>query len=590
MNIYGSFAERIRRVAGPIARAGARGAEIDTGRVVAEPPRDGGHGDVATNAALVLARQAGLAPRELAGRIAAALDAAADIAAVEVAGPGFVNIRLADAFWHDRLREILGRGPRALVPDLAAGGSANVEYVSANPTGPLHVGHARGAVVGDVLATLLETVGYRVTREYYINDAGAQVDRLAWSAYLRYLEALGGTVPEGAFEGLYPGDYLTAVGEALAREHGEALSVAVGATEPGASPLPEPLLPVRRAAVDAMMALIRDDLASLGVRQDVFSSERETMASGAVERCLAALERAGHVYTGVLDAPRGHRPEDWEPVPQTLFRSSAFGDDVDRPLRKSDGAWTYFAPDIAYHAEKVARRFDVLVDVFGADHAGYVKRLKASVAALSAGRVAFDIVVIQLVNLTRGGRPLRMSKRAGRFATVREVVDAVGRDAVRFMMVSRKADMPLDFDLARATEQSRDNPVFYVQYAHARIRSVMRQAAAEGIDLAGLAQADPGPLRDPGELGLIKILARWPAVVETAARTREAHRLTAYLVELASEFHAHWNRGKEDGALRFLAGAETARTRARLALIDAVRQVIAAGLGIVGVEPAEEMR
>ncbi|MDA1072839.1 MAG: arginine--tRNA ligase, partial [Proteobacteria bacterium] len=454
----------------------------------------------------------------------------------------------------------------------------------------LHVGHARGAVVGDALASLLAAVGYDVTREYYVNDAGAQVDTLAWSAYLRYLQAIGDTVDEGDFEGFYPGDYLVPVGQALARDHGTALRDAVGGAARGTSPLPEPLVAVRTFTIEAMMDMVRDDLARLGVRQDVFSSERGMVESGAIERCLETLEAGGHVYTGVLEPPKGMKLDDWEPVPQTLFRSTAFGDDLDRPLKKSDGSWTYFAPDIAYHNEKVARGFDLLIDVFGADHAGYVKRLKASVAALSGGRVEFDILLTQLVNLYENGEPFRMSKRAGRFITVRDVVDAVGKDVMRFIMLTRKSDVMLDFDLVKVTEQSKDNPVFYVQYAHARICSVLRNAAESGVDVSGLACADMGSLTDESELGLIRSMARWPRVVESAAEAHEPHRIATYLHELASDFHGHWNRGKEDPSLRFIVDDNAQATRARLALIDGVRQVIAAGLAIFGVEPAEEMR
>ena len=590
MNVFSYFTEQVQLAVKAMQDAGELPAGLDLSRIVAEPPRDASHGDVATNAAMVIAKPAGAKPRDLAEAVAARLAGNRYVEGTEVAGPGFVNIRLSDDFWRDRLRELLKSGPAALIDDIGKGRRANVEYVSANPTGPLHVGHARGAVVGDALASLLAAVGYDVTREYYINDAGAQVDTLAWSAYLRYLQAIGETVDEADFEGFYPGDYLIPVGEALAARHGKALKDAVGAVARGTTPLPEPLVAVRGFVIDAMMDMVRDDLGRLGVHQDVFSSERAMVESGAIERCLKALEAGGHVYTGVLEPPKGKKPEEWEPVPQTLFRSTAFGDDLDRPLKKSDGSWTYFAPDIAYHNEKVSRGFDVLINVFGADHAGYVKRLKASVAALSGGKVEFDILLTQLVNLYENGEPFRMSKRAGRFITVRDVVDAVGKDVMRFIMLTRKSDVTLDFDLVKVKEQSKDNPVFYVQYAHARICSVMRNAAENGIDVSGLACADLASLTDAGEIALIKAMARWPRVVESAAEAHEPHRIATYLHELASDFHGHWNRGKDDSSLRFIVDDDAAATRARLALIDGVRQVIAAGLAIFGVDPVEEMR
>ena len=590
MNVYREFASRARKTVEDLQIEGALppGGPLD--RIRAEPPRDPSHGDVAVNAALVMAKSARLAPGRLARLVAEGLERDSDVAGVEVAGPGFVNVRLSDAFWRGRLADLLRHGPMSRLSDLAGGATANVEYVSANPTGPLHIGHARGAVYGDALASLLEAVGYRVTREYYVNDAGAQVDALAWSAYLRYLQALGETVPEEAFEGFYPGAYLSAVGEALAVEHGRALRDAVGAAERGAGPPPEPLAAVRRFAVDAMMATIRDDLALLGVRQDVFSSERAMVDSGGVEACLAKLEGKGLVYTGVLEPPKGGKPDDWEPVPQTLFRSTDFGDDTDRPLRKSDGSWAYFAPDIAYHNGKVERGFDLMIDVFGADHAGYVKRLKAAVAALSDGEADFDVLVTRLVNLSEDGAPSRMSKRAGRFVALRDVVEAVGKDVVRFIMLTRRSDAPLDFDLAKVREQSRDNPVFYVHYAHARIRSVMRRAEDAGVDTTNLAEADLSPLADEAEIGLVKTAARWPRVVEGAAEAHEPHRVATYLHELAGEFHGLWNKGRDDPTLRFLVEDNASLTRARLALIDGVGRTIAGGLGLLGVEPREEMR
>ncbi|MBT6511412.1 MAG: arginine--tRNA ligase, partial [Rhodospirillaceae bacterium] len=504
MNVYSEFASRIQVIMKELQADGSlpEGGSIE--RILAEPPRDASHGDVATNAALVMSKALGAKPRDIADKVAARLGEDPDVDSVEVAGPGFVNVRLADDFWRDRLHEVLQAGPMALIGDLGAGRTANVEYVSANPTGPLHVGHARGAVYGDVLASVLAAVGFDVTREYYVNDAGAQVDTLAWSVYLRYLQAIGDTVEDDAFEGFYPGDYLVAVGKALADEHGTALKDAVGPLERGSSPLPDPLVVVRDTTIAAMMSMIREDLAMLGIHQEVFSSERAMVASGGIEACLKKLEDKGLIYTGVLEPPKGKKPDDWEPVPQTLFKSSDFGDDLDRPLKKSDGSWTYFAPDIAYHNTKVERGFDVMIDIFGVDHAGYVKRLKASVGALSDGKADFDILLTQLVNLFENGEPFRMSKRAGRFITLRDVVDAVGKDVVRFIMLTRKSDAPLDFDMVKVQEQSKDNPVFYVHYAHARICSVMRNTAESGVSTDDLARVDLSGLGDPAELDLIK--------------------------------------------------------------------------------------
>jgi len=588
MNVYTDFQERIQGLVKGIQASGAWSPDLDLSRILAEPTRDPSHGDIATNVAMVLAKQLGQKPRDIAQRIADGLTGD-DIARAEVAGPGFVNIRLSDDFWRARLSELLRDGPKALLSDIGRGRKANVEYVSANPTGPLHVGHARGAIYGDVLAALFEAVGYDVTREYYINDAGAQVDTLAWSAYLRYLEALGDDIAEADFEGLYPGDYLIPVGRDLAEKYGASLKVNVGDAERG-GPLPDAMVPVRQFTTAAMMDLIRDDLAAVGIKQEVFSSERAMVESGAIERCLERLEGQGLIYSGVLEPPKGMTPEDWEPVPQTLFKSTQFGDDLDRPVKKSDGSWSYFAPDIAYHNDKVERGYDVMIDVFGVDHGGYVKRLKASVAALSGGKVTFDILLTQLVNLYEAGEPFRMSKRAGRFVTVRDVVDAVGKDVLRFIMLTRRTDAPLDFDLVKVTEQSKDNPVFYVQYAHARICSVMRNAADEGVAIAGLADADVTPLAHADELALIKQLSLWPRVVEAAAEAHEPHRIATYLHELASSFHSLWNQGRDDPSLRFIVSGDAGLTRARLALIEGVRQVIAAGLDMFGVQPAQEMR
>ena len=556
---------------------------LDLGVVNVEPPRDPSHGDVATNAALVLAKSAGRKPREIAEPLATRLRDVPEISEVEVAGPGFINMRLSTPFLHDRLRDVLDAGTAYGNSDLGEGRPVNVEYVSANPTGPLHVGHARGAVFGDALASLLEKAGFRVTREYYINDAGAQVDQLARSAYLRYREALGediGEIPEG----LYPGEYLMPVGSALAAERGrEWLTV------PEEDWLPD----CRQIVTDSMMCGIRDDLTALGVHIDVYTSERGLADAGKVEEALEFLAGKGLIYEGLLDAPKGKRPEDWEPRPQTLFKSSEFGDDVDRPLKKSDGSWTYFATDVAYHRNKIERGFNTMIDVWGADHGGYVKRMKAAVVALSDNAADVDIKICQLVKLTRRGEPVRMSKRAGSFVTLREVVEEVGRDVVRFIMLTRRNDAPLEFDFVTVTEQSRDNPVFYVQYAHARACSVLRNAAAvlgKPVDDESLRQADLACLTHADELALIKLLSGWPRLIETAAEVHEPHRLAFYIHDVAAAFHQFWNRGKEDHKLRFIVDEDASLTLARAVLVRGVASVIASGLEVMGVEPVEEMR
>ena len=562
---------------------GALPQSLDLGAINVEPPRDPSHGDVATNAALVLAKSAGLKPREIAEPLAECLTGVPELEDVSVAGPGFINIRLTASFLHERLREVLKAGTSYGDSDLGTGIPVNVEYVSTNPTGPLHVGHARGAVFGDSLANLLEKAGHDVTREYYINDAGAQVDQLARSAYLRYREALGediGEIPEG----LYPGDYLITVGEALVSSHGEAWL-----NEPEEAWLP----PCRRFAIEAMMDKIREDLSALGVNITVFTSERELAEQGKVEAALGFLEGKSLIYEGVLEAPKGKQPDDWEPRSQTLFKATKFGDDVDRPLKKSDGSWTYFATDVAYHRDKVDRGFNTMIDVWGADHGGYVKRMVAAVAALSEGAAHLDIKLCQLVKLTRRGEPVRMSKRAGSFVTLRDVVDEVGKDVVRFIMLTRRNDAPLDFDFAAVTEQSRDNPVFYVQYAHARACSVLRNAAEvleTAMDDDTLTQAEIGRLTHADELALIKLLGGWPRLIETAAEAREPHRIAFYIHDVASAFHQFWNQGKEDPDLRFIVDEDAELTLARAALVKGVATVIASGLEVMGVEPVQEMR
>jgi len=581
MNLFDAIRGRVLEGLAALQAAGRLPAGLDTAAVTVEPPRDPAHGDMATNAAMVLARPAGLKPRDIAEALADELRADPRIAAAEVAGPGFLNLRLAPAVWQALVGTILREGAAYGRSDIGGGRRVNVEFVSANPTGPMHVGHVRGAVFGDVLARLLDFTGHAVTREYYINDGGAQVDVLARSAYERYREA-NGLSPEIA-EGLYPGDYLIPVGEALKHKYGPALLD---------RPEEEWLAEVRDFAMDAMMAMIRDDLAALGVAMDVYFSERSLYGTGRIEAALAALDRAGLIYRGVLEPPKGKLPEDWEPREQTLFRSTAHGDDVDRPVRKSDGAWTYFAPDIAYHHDKIERGFDLLIDVLGADHGGYVKRMKAAVAALSGGRVPLEVRLMQLVRLTRAGVPVKMSKRAGTFVTLREVVDEVGPDVTRFVMLTRKNDAPLDFDFDKVLEQSRDNPVWYVQYAHARVRSVLRRAAEAGIDAADAVPDDAAlaALGHPADLGLIARLAEWPRLVEIAARTGEPHRVAFYLYDLASAFHTHWNRGNDEPALRFVQEGAGATASARLALARATGVVISTGLGILGVTPAEELR
>jgi arginyl-tRNA synthetase len=576
MNLFKYFREEIIKSIEAVVPG------LDTSKVTAEPPRETSHGDVATNAAMVLTKAAGMKPRDLAEKIAAALRAHPAVTEVEVAGPGFINLRLADSFWFERLAEILEAGVTYGQSDMGQGRKVNVEYVSANPTGPMHIGHARGAVFGDALASLLVKAGYDVTREYYVNDAGSQVDVLARSAFLRYREALGeeiGEIPEG----LYPGEYLKPAGEDLAKKYGPAL---MGTTE-------EEWLPeLRTFAVDAMLDMIKEDLAGLGVKHDVFVSERGLVEAGKVQDSLDFLQGKGLIYEGVLEPPKGKLPDDWEARPQTLFKATEFGDDVDRPLKKSDGSWTYFASDIAYHLDKYRRGFGSMIDVWGADHGGYVKRMQAAVKAVSEGGGDLDVKLCQMVNLLKGGQPYKMSKRAGTFVTLRDLVEAVGKDVVRFIMLTRKNDAHLDFDLDKVLEQSRDNPVFYVQYAHARCHSVMRHAAGMWPDAVG---HTPGVevlarLTDPAELGLIRLLAGWPRLVESAAEAHEPHRVAFYLYDLAAAFHGLWNKGKDETRLRFLIDDDRELSLARLGLLRAVVGVIASGLGIFGVTPVDEMR
>jgi arginyl-tRNA synthetase len=588
-NIYVDMLDRVRRAHDALIAAGVLPAGIDRSRITVEPPRDPTHGDMATNAAMVLAKDAGKKPRDLAQAIAEKLRSDPLIGSVEVAGPGFINITLKPAAWIETLRIAVRLGPRYGRSEVGGGTPVNVEYVSANPTGPMHIGHCRGAVFGDALANLLVFTGFEVTREYYVNDAGAQVDQLARSAYLRYREALGeaiGPIPEG----LYPGEYLKPVGEALAVQYGPALM---------ATPETAWLPPVRVRAIEMMLAAVRADLASLGVNHDVFYSERSLAGENAdqVAETIEWLRARGYVYEGRLPPPKGAPVEDWEDRDQTLFRSTAFGDDVDRPLKKSDGSYTYFASDIAYHRTKLDRGFKTLIDVWGADHGGYVKRMQAAVAALSGQSAELDVKLIQLVKLLRAGEPVKMSKRAGDFVTLREVVDEVGRDAVRFMMLYRKNDAVLDFDLAKVIEQSRDNPVFYVQYGHARGQSVFRNARAVFTDLpadfADPAVVDAAALErlsDPAELALMRQIALYPRIVEAASAAHEPHRIAFYLFDLASEFHALWTLGNTSPHLRFIIQNDRQMTVARLALVQGVVSVLASGLALLGVGAPNEMR
>ena len=558
-------------------------ADSDIGRVQVDPPRDPAHGDMATNAAMVLAKPAGMKPRDLADKLAEVLAGLDRIEKADVAGPGFINLWLEKDVWLEQIRTILSDGVGYGDTDIGAGQKVNVEYVSANPTGPLHIGHARGTVVGDALAALLLKAGFDVTKEYYINDAGAQVDKLGRSAYLRYREANGediGEIPEG----LYPGAYLKDVGNILKETHGLSLM-----------DMPEDeWLPIaRKTAIDAMMALIKEDLAALGVHQDVFSSERALVDAGLVEEMFKSMEDQGLIYIGVLEPPKGKKPEDWEPRPQSLFKASEYGDDIDRPLKKSDGSWTYFANDIAYHYDKYKRGFNQQIDILGADHGGYVKRMKAAVTAVSGGEAELDIKLCQMVALKDKGEPLKMSKRAGTFVTLRDLVDAVGKDVVRFFLLTRKNDAQMDFDLTEVTTQSRDNPVFYVHYAHARCFSVLKMAreAFPEADLSAeaLQKADLSLLSDDDEIALIRQLCQWPRLVESAAEAHEPHRIAHYLQETAAAFHGLWTKGKDNTALRFVVADDESTTMARMALVSAVRTVIASGLAVFGVEPRDEL-
>jgi arginyl-tRNA synthetase len=577
LSLYAQYAALLDGVLDDLVAEGALPAGLDRRNVTVEPPRVPSHGDLATNAAMVLAKPAGTNPRSLAEAIKPKLEALPPVTSVEVAGPGFINLRLTPDAWRDELRTILRQGEEYGFSTIGADERVNVEYVSANPTGPLHMGHCRGAVVGDSLARILEAAGFRVTKEYYVNDAGAQVDTLARSVHLRYREALGediGSIPEG----MYPGDYLKPVGILMAADYGDDLVEA---------PESEWLPIFRKCAIKAMLDLIRYDLGLLDIHHDIFASEAEVQESGAVDRTMEVLREKGLVYEGVLERPKSLEPNDeWEPVELTLFRSTQFGDDQDRPMKKSDGSWTYFGADAAYHWQK-AQNADHLVNIWGADHAGTVKRVQSAVRALTDGKVDLDVKLINMVRLFRGGEPVRMSKRAGDFVTLADVVNEVGKDVVRFMMLTKRADTPLDFDFMKVVEASKDNPVFYVQYAHARISSLKRKSAEAGVDLATHADLS---LLDEEELALVKRAAQYPRVLESAALTHEPHRIAFYLYDLAAEFHALWNRGNDDPERRFLLENNPQLSRARLELAAGVGQIISSGLALMGVAAAEEMR
>ncbi len=584
MNVFAEVEQRIRSALEMVQAEGQLPADLAIGQIELQEARDPAHGDIACNVAMVLAKAARMKPRDIADLIAGKLQGDATFTRVDVAGPGFLNLTMAPDIWHRLVSGILERGTEYGRTTIGQGETVDVEYVSANPTGPMHVGHCRGAVFGDTLCNLLAFAGYEVTREYYVNDAGGQVEKLARSTYLRYREALGediGEIPPG----LYPGDYLKPIGEKLAQQHGRALL-----DKPETDWLPI----AREAAVTELLGQIKEDLASLGVHHNLFFSERSLTADGRdqVKEAIELLRDKDLIFEGRLPRPKGHDDEEWEDREQTLFRSTAFGDDVDRALMKSDGSYTYFAYDVAYHYNKLQRGFDHYFNVLGADHIGYIPRLKAAVAALSDGKADFATPVCQLVKVLRHGDPVRMSKRAGTFVALRDVVDEVGRDPVRFMMLMRKNDSPLDFDLAKVVEQSKDNPVFYVQYAHARASSVFRNVREvfPDLDRTAIRSADLGRLEEAGEIDIVKRLARYPRVIESAAREREPHRLPFYLYDLASAFHQQWARGNELPQLRFIQPDDRGLTAARLALVAALQEVIASGLSVLGVHAPEEMR
>ena len=591
MNIFNLYKDRILGIVNDLVKASALPQGLDLSKVAAEPPRDAAHGDIATNVAMVLSKPVGKNPREIAALLTEPLKKLQGVTEVSIAGPGFINLRLVGSTWANTLRHVLTIGTKFGDGDVGQGAAVNVEYVSANPTGPMHVGHARGAVVGDALARLLAKAGFKVTKEYYINDAGGQVNSAARAVRMRYLQVLG-RLSEDEFQAAlarkeieYGGAYLIPIAETLAKRDGDKWAAGDESAW---------LAPIKAFVVAEMMVMIKDDLAALGVQHDLFTSEKALVDSGKVNSAVKFLENAGLMYTGILEPPKGKTPDDWEARPQRLFKATEFGDEIDRPLQKSDGSWTYFAGDIAYHKDKVDRGFFQLINVWGADHGGYVKRVQAALKALTAGMGELDVVLCQMVKVLNNGEPVKMSKRAGNFVTMRDLIDAVGKDVVRFIMLTRKSDAGLDFDYAKVTEKTRDNPVFYVQYAHARGRSVFRHAkemwpSADFSD-AGLAQAQLDLLQDPDEIGALRLMAAWPRIVEQAALTHEPHRVAFYLNDLASQFHGLWNKGNDATELRFLQADNQAISLARLALVRGVGLVIASGLDVYGVEPVEEMR
>ena len=574
MNIYAHFESEIRSIISKLTQDGHLADSLETSRITCEAPRDSSHGDLATNAAMVLAKAAGMNPRQLAEMIAEHLEKIDTIESVQIAGPGFINMTLDADCWRDRINDILAAGNAWGQSHKGKGKTVNVEYVSANPTGPLHAAHARGAIIGDAMAALLETAGYTVTREYYINDAGSQVDTLARSAYLRYREALGediGDIPSG----YYPGDYLKDTGRKLAEKFGDQFLNSDESTW---------FDTIRDFAIDDMMAGIREDLDRLGIKMDRFSSERALVRDGTVDKTMESLSSKGLIYEGILEPPKGKKPDDWEPREQTLFKATDFGDDIDRPIKKSDGSWTYFASDVAYHLDKLSRGSERLINIWGADHGGYVKRMQAAVSALSGEKDALDVRLCQLVNLMDQGKPVKMSKRAGTFVTLSDVLDSVGKDILRFIMLTRRSDQSMDFDYAKVTEQSRENPVFYVQYAHARAKSVLRQAPIQAD-----AHADLSLLKDDAEIALIKLMASYPRFIEAAADAHEPHRVAFYLNDLAAAFHSLWNKGRDNPELKFIIEGDDAVTAARLRMVEACALVIQSGLAMLGVTAAEDM-
>ncbi|MCX7338570.1 MAG: arginine--tRNA ligase [Alphaproteobacteria bacterium] len=584
MSVFSFFQDSIHKIVNQLAEQEGWALPSDLKKFMVEPTRDPVHGDIATNVGMVLAKPLGINPRELAQKIAQKLGALDCVEKTDVAGPGFINLKLTDSFWHDQLWELLDQGLNYGDSTIGQGQKLNVEFVSVNPTGPLHTGHGRNAVLGDAIASLLQKVGYDVFREYYVNDAGGQINALARSVHLRYQEALGHEISPSSFtEGMYGGDYLVPLGKALAEKYGSQWLDC---------PESEWLEIFRIYSVDAMMKDIRSDLASLGVCMDIYTSERELVKAGLIEETLKILEEQGDVYKGVLTPPKGFVVDDWEERPQTLFRATTYGDDIDRPLCKSDGSWTYFAGDIAYHVDKVRRGFYHMVNVMGADHSGYVKRQLAAVKAATQGAGNLEIKICQMVNFLDNGVPVRMSKRAGVFITISDVIDRVGKDATRFMMISRHQDMPVDFDFVKVLEESKDNPIFYIQYAHARICSVLRHSKTvfPDLDLTDINAAPLKILTDDSELSMIRILADWPRQVELAAQVREPHRVATFLHDVASQFHSLWNKGKDNTHLRFIDPSDQEATKARLALITGVKSVIAGGLTLLGIKPVEEMR